>query len=217
MAERGGISAEPEPGGETLGTDWDEDFTPPDRDLAEVRDAGATSEAAGDYDVGAADDGDEYGGTQAGVPFDADAADYPANEPVRPFAGLAELPASSSEAFEAYKLAILHHKLAGWQEVSRRDLLASLVSCSSNWRWRNPDGMQVKVNNGRLLQAACDTSASIRRPSPTPAVIRARPGQLELGRVLVAELRRWGWPTSPRTSTASSWPRCPATAATMCR
>lgn len=46
--------------------------------------------------------------------------------PIRPFEHLADLPADLAEAFEQYKLAILHHKLAGWQEISRTDVLASL-------------------------------------------------------------------------------------------
>jgi hypothetical protein len=46
--------------------------------------------------------------------------------PVRPFAALGELPDDLAEAFESYKLAILRHKLAGWQQVSRDDVLASL-------------------------------------------------------------------------------------------
>jgi hypothetical protein len=45
---------------------------------------------------------------------------------VRPFAELPALPADVSDAFEAYKLAILRHKLSGWQEISRDDMLASL-------------------------------------------------------------------------------------------
>jgi hypothetical protein len=45
---------------------------------------------------------------------------------VRPFAELPALPADVSDAFEAYKLAILRHKLTGWQEISRDDMLASL-------------------------------------------------------------------------------------------
>ena len=45
---------------------------------------------------------------------------------IRPFENLADLPADLAEAFEQYKLAILHHKLAGWQEISRADVLASL-------------------------------------------------------------------------------------------
>ena len=31
-----------------------------------------------------------------------------------------------AEAFEAYKLAILRHKLAGWLEISRDDVLGTL-------------------------------------------------------------------------------------------
>ncbi len=45
---------------------------------------------------------------------------------VRPFAELTELPGDLSEAFEAFKLAILHHKLDDWQQVAREDVLASL-------------------------------------------------------------------------------------------
>ncbi len=47
-------------------------------------------------------------------------------EAVRPFADLPPLPSDVNDAFEAYKLSILRHKLAGWREISREDLLASL-------------------------------------------------------------------------------------------
>jgi len=46
--------------------------------------------------------------------------------PVRPFENLAELPDDVSEAFESFKLAIITHKLSGWAEVSRADLLGAL-------------------------------------------------------------------------------------------
>ena len=52
----------------------------------------------------------------------------PAAEPVRPFASLAELPADLADAFESFKLAILRHKLAGWSEISREDVLGVLDS-----------------------------------------------------------------------------------------
>lgn len=48
------------------------------------------------------------------------------SESVRPFAGLAELPEDLAEAFEQFKLAILTHKLVGWQEIGRDDVLACL-------------------------------------------------------------------------------------------
>jgi hypothetical protein len=43
-----------------------------------------------------------------------------------PLADLPSLPADVSEAFEAFKLCILRHKLADWADLSRADLLRSL-------------------------------------------------------------------------------------------
>lgn len=70
-------------------------------------------------------------GAQSGVPFETEAEapaqrEDAAEPPVRPFENLAELPDDLAEAFESFKLAILHHKLAGWKEISRNDVLASL-------------------------------------------------------------------------------------------
>lgn len=47
-------------------------------------------------------------------------------EPVRPFEHLAALPSDLNEAFELFKLAILHHKISAWQEVACRDVVAAL-------------------------------------------------------------------------------------------
>ena len=55
-----------------------------------------------------------------------------AAEPVRPFANLASLPADVSEAFESFKLSILKHKLAGWAEIARDDLVG-VSTRSKNW------------------------------------------------------------------------------------
>lgn len=44
----------------------------------------------------------------------------------RPFASLPELPDDLADAFEAFKLAILSHKLTQWQDVSRDDVINSL-------------------------------------------------------------------------------------------
>lgn len=51
-----------------------------------------------------------------------------AAEPVRPFENLLEknLPDDLADAMEAMKLAILRHKLAGWAEIGRDDVLAVL-------------------------------------------------------------------------------------------
>jgi hypothetical protein len=61
-----------------------------------------------------ADESDFLGGQQESIEF------------VRPFASLAELPEDLADAFDAFKLAILHHKSEGWERVACDDVLASL-------------------------------------------------------------------------------------------
>jgi hypothetical protein len=39
---------------------------------------------------------------------------------------LAELPEDLAEAFESFKLSIVRHRLAGWHEAARDDVLAAL-------------------------------------------------------------------------------------------
>jgi len=56
------------------------------------------------------------------------AAEAPAATPVRPFESLPPLPADLKEAFELMKLAILAHKVLGWQEFSRDDTIAVIES-----------------------------------------------------------------------------------------
>jgi hypothetical protein len=41
---------------------------------------------------------------------------------------LPPLPADLHEAFEAFKLAIIHHRISNWQEVSCADVLLTLDS-----------------------------------------------------------------------------------------
>jgi hypothetical protein len=48
--------------------------------------------------------------------------------PVRPFEALPPLPADLNEAFELMKLAILAHKVSGWREIARSDVLSVLES-----------------------------------------------------------------------------------------
>jgi hypothetical protein len=47
-------------------------------------------------------------------------------EPSRPFADLSFLPLDLEDAMEAFKVAILRHKLGGWREVSAEAVLQSL-------------------------------------------------------------------------------------------
>ena len=58
--------------------------------------------------------------------YDESTEDVATEEPRRPFAHLADLPDDLSEAFEAFKLGIVRHKLAGWTDVARDDVLAAL-------------------------------------------------------------------------------------------
>jgi hypothetical protein len=44
----------------------------------------------------------------------------------QPFAQLPSLPDDLAEAFEAFKVAIVNHRLAGWKEISRGDVIAAL-------------------------------------------------------------------------------------------
>jgi len=59
----------------------------------------------------------------AGLPL---AESEAAIEPVRPFEDLPPLPDDLADALESMKLAILHHKLSGWQEASADDVLRTL-------------------------------------------------------------------------------------------
>jgi hypothetical protein len=73
-----------------------------------------------------------------GAPFEADeprmsesispVADAPAPPPLRPFEALPPLPSDLNEGFELMKLAILNHKVSGWQDIARDDVLAVLES-----------------------------------------------------------------------------------------
>jgi hypothetical protein len=53
-------------------------------------------------------------------------AEPSAAEPLRPFEGLPPLPADLQDAFEAFKLAIVRQRQAGWVEISCRQVLAVL-------------------------------------------------------------------------------------------
>ena len=116
-------------------SELDEDADQANESLSRVRDPGEFDGEGGSRSYESeVDFGDEpsdrsSGAAQAGVPFDAaqhDEAVESPEPPVRPFENLPELPDDLADAFESFKLAILHHKLAGWQEISRDDVLASL-------------------------------------------------------------------------------------------
>ncbi len=50
---------------------------------------------------------------------------------VRPFENLPQLPDDLAEAFESFKLALLHHKTDGWRQISLGDVLRTLDALKS--------------------------------------------------------------------------------------
>jgi len=72
-------------------------------------------------------DEDERGSTASGAATEWDtSAAGPAVEMVRPFENLPDLPDDLADAFDSMKLAILHHKQAGWQSIASADVLRTL-------------------------------------------------------------------------------------------
>ena len=115
-----GPEIEPQPG-EVVSAEFDEDAAQDEVDAANTAFSGAVEEV---YNPGDADAATEEESSSA--PFSDDEDIAAAEPPVRPFAAIPELPADLSDAMEAFKLAIIHHKHLNWQEVSREAVLASL-------------------------------------------------------------------------------------------
>jgi hypothetical protein len=62
------------------------------------------------------DSGSEWESPAAAAPVDL----------VRPFENLPELPDDLADAFEAFKLALLHHKTDGWRQIALSDVIRTL-------------------------------------------------------------------------------------------
>jgi hypothetical protein len=138
-----GTPADLQSSADETGTELDEDGDPADemvpavepsvdlvrsteRSRAGVEDrAGGESWNGSDSDSGNEND-DEHARTSAAEWDDERTGGAVAVEPVRPFAHLASLPADVSEAFEAFKLCIVKHRLAGWAEIAQADMLTAL-------------------------------------------------------------------------------------------
>jgi hypothetical protein len=116
---------------ETLAAEFDEDAA---EDTGSV--IAATPSMVADYDRANAEamtTAEEYADESFVEPRDmADGDDEPVDEgrgrnlAPAPLASLPELPDDMTDAFEAFKLSILRHKLAGWTEVSADDVVAAL-------------------------------------------------------------------------------------------
>ncbi|MBS0209770.1 MAG: hypothetical protein JSS27_12540 [Planctomycetes bacterium] len=118
-------------------SEFDEDFAPIEAEnQAEVRIPGeASGEMRRDVDRHESDAGepadDEAHSAEAGDSWDFEQRDA-SGEHADALAGGAShaiplaLPADLAEAFDTLKLAILRHKLSGWREASREDVLSGL-------------------------------------------------------------------------------------------
>jgi hypothetical protein len=100
----------------------------------EVTVSDSVTEVHGESDADGRNDAASYDGSEASEsdaagPFDTmDALAAESPEPVRPFADLPAMPGDMSDAFDLFKLAILNHKVSGWQEIARSDVLNVLES-----------------------------------------------------------------------------------------
>ena len=118
--------------GEIVASEVDEDFSPTTDDRLPA----AISESLGE--VHGTDEFSQFDDRSDATSFDADeprsgepvaaAADAPAAQLLRPFESLPPLPSDLNEAFELFKLAILNHKVSGWREIARDDVLSVLES-----------------------------------------------------------------------------------------
>lgn len=130
----GAVAEEQPQQDDVVASELDEDFEtasnqPPSQ-------AATASQTTGEVEVGPREEGPDFGDSDPAPTTDsppnsdaaalADDPDASAAEFVRPFADLKTLPEDLAEAFEAFKLAVLSHKLNQWQEISREDVLASL-------------------------------------------------------------------------------------------
>jgi hypothetical protein len=118
---------------EIVAAEYDEDAGPGDDAEEPTTISASTGEVrfpdASEYETSAGDEphrspagqGD-YEDVESAPPDEA----VPATPAVRPFENLAPLPADLGEAFERFKLAILHHKIARWEEVSCQHVLETL-------------------------------------------------------------------------------------------
>ncbi len=82
-------------------------------------------------------EGPDFGDEESGLDrtsapgFDRESAAVAPVDLVRPFENLPELPDDLADAFESFKLALLHHKTDGWSKISLGDVLRTLDALKS--------------------------------------------------------------------------------------
>jgi hypothetical protein len=117
----GKIEADRPQARDVVASETDEDFEPSRTHAPAI--TGEYGEVSGPRHDGP-DFGDEERG--GGTDFTATGDSAPPVELVRPFEDLPELPDDLAEAFDAFKLAILHHKREAWKRIDAGDVLRAL-------------------------------------------------------------------------------------------
>lgn len=117
------------PDDEIVASDVDEDYEPAQGNDGEVR--GSIGEMDGPLHEGP-DFGDEEQDAQAressGLAEGEIGDSTEAPSLVKPFAEIGSMPDDVLDAFEAFKLAIIRHRSAGWEEISQEDMISCLES-----------------------------------------------------------------------------------------
>jgi hypothetical protein len=111
--------------GDIVASETDEDAEPSRTQTPPI--TGEYSEVSGPRHEGP-DFGDEPSVGQAFLPATDNLADRNVcpTELIRPFENLPDLPDDLAEAFDSFKLAILHHKRDAWQTIALADVLRTL-------------------------------------------------------------------------------------------
>jgi hypothetical protein len=129
----GGAVAEAPQAADIVAAETDEDVPATlvggEGETAEIRDPGDLGQEGPRYeeaDFGDEGPGNEGDGDSTEGAEGAESAPFDFPTPQRPFENLAALPSDLQEAFESFKLAILHHKLNEWRDVSTTDVVAAL-------------------------------------------------------------------------------------------
>jgi hypothetical protein len=126
----GGLATDEAEEAEIVAAETDEDaptaLDDASGEAAEIRDPSEYGEEGPRHEE--ADFGDEGPSASAEEGAEAEQIDaaYEAPVPQRPFENLAALPPDLQEAVESFKLAILHHKLNEWRDVSTTEVVAVL-------------------------------------------------------------------------------------------
>lgn len=128
----GAVAADKPRAEDVIANEQDEDFEPARKQSPDV--ATRLSDVQGEIPGGPRHEGSDFGDEESRSTGRAladrdEATDRAPTEPldlVRPFADLPTLPDDLADAFDQFKLAILHHKTSGWQQVSADDVLRSL-------------------------------------------------------------------------------------------